>query len=169
MTTSNADKILGALKKKVQVRIKIAQQKVARELAPVIVDVVKLRTREEGIGTYGALKKLEDSTIEIRERYSSNLHPDTSPSKSNLTATGQLLDALRGTASQGKVTVDIKPTSRKAELSGKKSKKTLTNNDVREYVEDNGREFLKLSDAENKEVRELATELMQEQFKDLSN
>jgi hypothetical protein len=169
MTKSNADKVLGALKKKISGRIRIAQQKVARELAPVIVDVVRLRTREEGIGTDGPLKKLEDSTIETRERYSSNLHPDTSPSKSNLTATGQLLDALRGIASQGKVTVDIKPTSRKAELSGKKSKKTLTNNDVREYVEDNGREFLKLSDAENKEVRELATELMQEQFKDLSN
>lgn len=164
--SDNAQEVFSKLKKKYSGRIRIAQQKVARELAVALVDLLKLRTRIQKEGTNGPLKDLKASTIKQRERYSDNLHPDTDPSTSNLTATGQLLDALRGRAGGGKVTIDIKPTKRKRGLSGAKS--SLTNEDVRKYVEDNGREFLKLSSAEKDEVVKLATEMFNEELQGLS-
>ncbi|MCS6281447.1 MAG: hypothetical protein HUM72_12515 [Dolichospermum sp.] len=147
-------------------KIKIIQQKVALKLAQGLVDYIKLRTREEGEGTSGKLDPLSKKYIEQRIKKSNRLHPDTSPSKSNLTATGQMLDALRGRAGGGKVTIDIKPTTRRKELNGKKS--GLTNNEVRQYVEDAGREFLKLSPDEKKDVIDLATQLINEELASLS-
>lgn len=165
-------------------RIRIAQQKAAIELAVYIVDVLKLRTRIEGDGTNGKLKPLSDSYIQQRKgdlsffttkknkkkvpytpKKSPKLHPDTSPETSNITQTGQLLDALRGRAGGGKVTIDIKKTKRKPDMYGKKT--NLTNEDVRKYVEEAGREFLKLSPDEKQEVIDLTTKIIMEQLKDL--
>lgn len=154
------------IKNKYSGKLRIIQQKVALQLAKSLVDYIKLRTREEGDGTNGSLKSLSVKYIEQRTKKSNRLHPDTSPEKSNLTATGQMLDALRGRAGGGKVTIDIKPTSRKKELNGKKS--GLNNNQVRQYVEDAGREFLKLSPQEKQEVIDLATQLINDELASLS-
>jgi hypothetical protein len=168
-------------------RLRIIQQKVALKLAQNLVDYIKLRTREEGDGTDGPLKPLSESykkqragelafftigkgdgrkIVSYKPNKKPELHPDTDPSKSNLTATGQMLDALRGRAGGGKVTIDIKPTNRRKELSGKRS--GLNNNQVRQYVEDAGREFLKLSPDEKQEVIDLATQLINEELARLS-
>lgn len=145
-------------------RIKIALQKAAKEMAVYIVDIIKIRTRIEGEGTDGKLKPLKPSTIKNRNRYSDNLSPDTDANTSNLTATGQMIDALRGRAGGGKVTVDIKPTRRKDELNGGRS--GLTNNEVRAFVEKD-REFLKLSEYEKRDATELAKKIINDHLKGL--
>lgn len=156
-------KQLELLKKKLQVQLRLAQAKAAKALAEAIPEVIKLRTRQEGEGVSGPLKDLEDSTIKYRERYADNLHPDTSPRTSNLTATGQLIDAIQGKSAGSKVKIDIKGGKRKGELSGGKSKKT--NKEVRKYVEDAGREFLELSKVERQEAEELAKEIILEEIR----
>lgn len=160
------DEKIRQIKNKYSGKLKIIQQKVALKLAKDLVEYIKLRTREEGDGTNGKLDPLSKKYIDQRIKKSNRLHPDTTPSKSNLTATGQMLDALRGRAAGGKVTVDIKPTTRRKELNGKRS--GLNNNQVRQYVEDAGREFLKLSPEEKQEVIDLATQLISEELAGLS-
>lgn len=161
----SADLKIKSIRNKYAGRIRIALQKTARQLAQNIVDLIKLRTRVEGEGTNGKLKPLSKGYVKSRNRYRDNLSPETSPGESNLTATGQMIDALRGRAGAGKVTVDIKPTKRKSELSGGKSK--LDNNQVRAFVEKD-REFLKLSDDEKREVIELARQIIEDELRDLS-
>jgi hypothetical protein len=167
MAKQSAKQKIAELRKRLSGRLKIISQEVATELVDVIIDVVKQRTRQEGEGAKGSLKALERSTIKFRERYSNRLHPDTSPSKSNLTATGQLIDAIRGKAVQGKVKIDIKPGTRKAGITGKRSKDKISNEDVRKYVEDAGREFLALSTDEKKELDALTIDLIKEKLRDL--
>lgn len=146
-------------------RLKIAHQKAAIRLAEYIIDYVKFRTRSEGQGPKGILAELEASTIKFRRNKQDRLHPETSPAFSNLTATGQLLDAMRGRAAKGKVTVDIKPTKRRKELSGRTS--GLTNEQVRHFVEIE-REFLKLSKEEKDDVLQFASELIAKNLRGLS-
>lgn len=162
----SASEKIDKIRRKYAGKIRIAQQKAAKQLAISVVDWIKIRTRLEGEGVSGPLKNLKPSTIRHRTKYSSKLHQDTDTSRSNLTATGQLLDALRGRAGGGKVTIDIKPNKRKKELDGDSS--GLTNEQVRKFVEDNGREFLKLSDQERDEVIELASQIIKEELRSLS-
>ena len=160
----SAQQTLAALKRKYQVRIKIAQREVAKELAQVIVDFIRLRTQEEGQGTKGTLDELDEKYIEQR-RKSKRLSSKTTPEKSNATATGQMIDALKGSSSGSTAKVVIKDSSRRKELNGGKS--GLTNNEVRQFFEDNGREFLKLSPEEKSDMVDIATKLIKERLKNL--
>jgi hypothetical protein len=160
-------KKLDLLNKKLQIRVKLAQAKAAKALAQAIPEVIKLRTRQEGEGVNGTLKSLKDSSIKNRKRYRSDLHPDTTPETSNLTGTGQLLDAIQGKSAGSKVTVDIKKGKRKGELYGGRS--TSTNKEVRKYVEDAGREFLQLSKDERQEAEDLAKEIILEEIRSVFN
>jgi hypothetical protein len=160
----SAEQSLAALKRKYQVRIKIAQREVAKELAQVIVDFIRLRTQEEGYGTKGTLDELDEKYIEQR-RKSKRLSSKTTPEKSNATATGQMIDALKGSSSGSTAKVVIKDSGRRKELNGGKS--GLTNNEVRQFFEDNGREFLKLSPEEKSDMVDIATKLIKERLKDL--
>jgi len=160
----SAEQSLAALKRKYQVKIKIAQREVAKELAQVIVDFIRLRTQEEGYGTKGTLDELDEKYIEQR-RKSKRLSSKTTPEKSNATATGQMIDALKGSSSGSTAKVVIKDSGRRKELNGGKS--GLTNNEVRQFFEDNGREFLKLSPEEKSDMVDIATKLIKERLKDL--
>jgi hypothetical protein len=131
-------------------------------MALAIQEVIKLRTRQEGIGTNGKLKDLAQSTQLFRARNSKRLNQDTSPTKSNLTATGQLLDSINGEAQGDKVKISLKG-KRKKELGGNKSQ--LSNDQVGEYVREGGREFLKLSPEEKQEAIDLATQIINEEIK----
>lgn len=158
---------LAQIKKKYAGRIRIALQKAAREIAEPIMELIRFRTRQLGENANNEKLKIKQSTEKYRERYADNLHPDTSPGTANLTGTGQMIDALRARAGGGKVTIDIKNTKRRRELSGGKSK--LNNNEVRKFVEMNpSNEFLKLSEAEKKEVIELASEIINKELRGLS-
>jgi hypothetical protein len=152
------------IKRKTAVATRIATREAAKEIIQVVIDVIKIRARLEGEGGKGKFKKLEPSTIAIRERYERNLSKDTTPETSNLTATGQLLDAITGKSVGGKVTITVKKTKRKRELSGSRS--GLTNEQVRSYVE-NEREFLTLNEQDKDEVIKVATEIVKEKLRDL--
>lgn len=165
----SASETISKLNRKLQVKIRAATTQAAREVIQVVIDVIKIRTRFEGQGKSGAsLRELKDSTIKYRERYSKRLHTDTSPSTSNLTATGQLLNAMSGKSSGNKVTIFIKNNKRRKELSG--TKPSLTNEEVRKWVEDpsaGNREFLALTEEDKKEVIEVAVEIIRQSIKDL--
>lgn len=163
-----ASERLKLIKAKIQVKLKAAQRKAAKELAQAIPEVIKIRTRLEGQGADGRpLADLEDSTIATRSRYSQNLHPDTTPGTSNLTATGQMLDAVTGKSSGTKVTIEVRNNRRRRELSGARSDKT--NKEVQRHVEKAGREFLELSRAERVEAEELAAQIIKEELSDITN
>jgi len=111
----SAAETINKLNRKLQVKVRVATREAAKEVIQVVIDVIRLRTRMEGDFKQGKVK-LEPSTVKYRERYEKRLHPDTTPSTSNLTATGQLLDALSGKSSGDKVTIFIKKNKRRKEL-----------------------------------------------------
>jgi hypothetical protein len=152
---------LSDLKKKLKTKIRLATIKAAREVAAVLPELIRLRTRQAGEGPDGALKGLADNTKKYRDRYKDNLHPDTTPDTSNLTATGQLLDSIQGRNVAERVIVEPKG-KRFGELSGGRSKKT--NKQVAKAVEDNGRVFLEMSEEEKKSVEDLATQIIKDEI-----
>jgi len=181
-----ASESLKLLKARLQVKLKAAQRKAAQELAKAIPEVIKIRTRFEGEGVKGKLKPLSQSykdfragkiafftkgkgsgrkVIPLEPTRAPNLHPDTDPGTSNLTATGQMIDAIKGKSSGTKVTIEVKNNKRKKELNGRKSNKT--NKEVQRYVEKNGREFLEFSKAERKEVEEFVVDIIKEELSDI--
>lgn len=71
-----------------------------KDIAEKGAELIKSRTRSgKGVDVSGgeerALKPLARSTVERRRR--KNLHPSTSPGKSNLTESGKMLDSIQGT------------------------------------------------------------------------
>jgi len=114
--------------------------------------MIKLRTRlGSGVDASGdskkALKRLADSTKESRKakKKKGKLSELTTPNRSNLTETGQLLDSVGVTKSAyGSVTVS--PSGSRTD--GK------TNQKVAEYVTDGGRPFNNLSKIEIKRLSE---------------
>lgn len=141
---------------------RIAVRRVLKEFAVLIPELVKARTRLGG-GLTGSLPALKASTIRSRTSYSANLSSDTSPEESNLTGTGQLLDAVQAKVTQNKIVVTVNTKKRKTELSG--SKGELTNNEVRKYVEDAGFNFFDLTDDERKELIDLAEKIIIDEIK----
>ena len=173
---------LKELANRLKIKIKLAQLKAAKALAETIPEVIKIRTQQEGEGADGnKLKPLSKSYIEQRKgnlrfytdkngkkhsyipKDKPNLSSDTSPETSNLTATGQLIDSIKGKNIGNKVIIEPGKSKRKGELYGQKSK--LTNKQVNKYVDENGREFLKLSKAEEKEAFELAKDIITEEIR----
>ena len=155
---SNLDKKVVSLK----LAQRIAVRKILKEFAVLIPELVRLRTRG-GSGVNGNLPNLKPSTIRSRTRYADNLSSETSPAESNLTGTGQLLDAIQAKVTEGKIVVTVNSKKRKKELSGSKGK--LTNNEVRKYVEDAGFDFFDLSKDERDQLIELAEKLIIEEIK----
>jgi hypothetical protein len=155
-------KKLEQLSKRLQVKIKLAQVKAAREIAALIPELIRLRTRNAGEGVDGPLKALEPSTKKSRDRYKDNLHPDTSPNESNLTATGQLLDSIKGKNIGSKVIIEPSKGKRKGELYGGKS--TLSNREVLKYVELNGRKFHELSKEEKEEIIKIVEQIIKDEI-----
>jgi hypothetical protein len=170
-------------KKKYGVRIKETIKRVTRIAGEkAMKDLIK-RTKE-GKGTDGKLKPLRAKTIAYRRKWSRFLANDTSPAKSNLTATGQMLDALflrvvgdrffikvnsknRGESLGGSAVTEIKKTSKAGKVSSVGYESKLTNDQVRKYTEDAGREFLKLSDSEKEELRQFVLEQFKLELRDL--
>lgn len=130
-----------------------------RKIGEVAADRIKLRTRLGGSvaddgGTKSKLKPLKNSTVKsrARKRKSGDLHGDTSPKKSNLTDTGQLLDSIKVIEPVTKGAVKIGPKGSRREGG--------TNELVAVYAESMGRPFNHLSKVEIKVLqRELQKEL----------
>ncbi len=96
-----------------------------------------------------------------KKRASSNssvrLSDATSPTKSNLTLTGQMLDSLTARASEGSVSI-------KASGSRNDGK---TNEDVAGYAEDGGRRFLDLAKGDLNQLRVLLSNIVDDILKKL--
>lgn len=108
--------------------------------------MIKLRTRlGDGVdmpgGTKKKLKPLSKSYIE--QRKSGKLSAETSPGKSNLTRTGQLLDSM-GVTSVSSDVVTVGPKGSRDD--------GLTNVEVAKHVTENGRAFNNLSKTELKRI-----------------
>lgn len=96
-------------------------------------------------------KKRASSESNIR------LSDATSPTKSNLTLTGQMLDSLTARASEGSVSI-------KASGSRNDGK---TNEDVAGYAEDGGRRFLDLAKGDLNQLRVLLSNIVDDILKKL--
>lgn len=92
-------------------------------------------------------KLLKLSKPYIRHRGSQNvkLNPRTTPSTSNLTLTGELLDSLKAIVSTGKVTISV---------SGARNKK------IKGYVEEQGRPFNNLDTQSLKQLQAFVADIL---------
>lgn len=158
---SNNEK-LEKLKRQFSQVIELAlKPSITRPLAEKYADLIRRRTRL-GYGVGEGFKQtklldLADSTKEQRDRYSENLSSATTPNRSNLTATGQLLDAIEGKGSEARIEIIIND-ARDRNLSGKKSK--IGNKELAGYVQKT-RPFFALSSSQQKElVRDIKNELV---------
>lgn len=122
-----------------------------------------IRSLGKGIDKNGKrykLPPLKDSTIDYRDLYESNLAAGTKPERSNLTGTGQLIDALKNVAKQRKIIIELSE-NRKIELSGATAKKT--NKEIKEYLEEKGFIFFNIPQSEIDRIkRELRKALLTE-------
>lgn len=159
------DEQIAKIKHKYSKQIKEALREVTRIGAEKAMnDVIKIT--KQGIGSDGAkLKELKASTIAFRRRWSAFLAKDTSPAKSNLTATGQLLDALYFRTVGSRFFIKVNTKTRGDDLGG--YDRGLTNDQVRQYVEEAGREFLKLSDKEKQDLTEFIRKEFENRLSDL--
>lgn len=180
-------------KEKYGKRIKEITKEVTKDTGEMAYDLLYLRTKA-GEGTNGPLKALSPSYVDFRKRWSAFLADDTSPSESNLTATGQLLDALFLRVVADKFFIKVNSKNREEGLGGenleevkrdvykgkgkdrkKVGEKTtgyqsrLTNDQVRKFVEDAGRVFLEFNEDEKRQIREYAADLFREKLADIIN
>lgn len=130
------------------------------KIAKTLADSVRVRAQLGGsVADTGSKKKpfkaLSPGYKKQRKEFT-GLSDKTTPNKSNVTRTGQMIDSIKGIGK--KAGFEILP-------SGKRSDTQLSNDDVAQYVEEQGRPFLNLSD---KEVKEL-TRLLQESIADEIN
>lgn len=122
----------------------------------------KKRAKKDG-GNEVKIKDTSTATKKIRKRYSKNLHSGTSPNTSNLTATGKLLDSIKGDGSKQTVKVKLNDTRRGRNLMGKREK--VGNNDVNEYLEDMNRGFLYIS---KKQIKEIESDIEEKYDKEIN-
>lgn len=163
--TLKASEALRLQKIKVAKARREAIREAADQMAVIIKDFILLRTRFDESGLNGKLASLGEKTIAARRR-SKKLSVDTTPETSNLTGTGQMLDALASKRNGSKITVEVKNTKRRKELAGKSR---LTNKEVQRFVEKAGREFLGLTAKERKEATDLATKIIADFMKNALN
>lgn len=167
-------------KEKYNAQIKKALKEATEQAAKkTMADVIK-RTKS-GLGTNGKLEALSTSYVEFRKRWKAFLASDTTPNKSNLTATGQLLEALYYRVVGNRFFIKVNSKQRDEGLGGEELVKTqvskkkyemkskLTNEQVRKFVEDAGREFLQLNDEEKRALEKFTAEVLRESLKDILN
>jgi len=133
----------------------VSEPKNIQKYAEQAASMIKLRTRlgmgvsKDG-GDKKALKKLASSTkvSRVRKSKTGKLSSDTSPGKSNLTETGQLLDSIEVISiSKGQVRIGPKG----------KRRDGLSNPEVAGYVTAQGRPFNNLSKVEIKRIQDQMT------------
>lgn len=120
-----------------------------RKYAEEAARIVKVRTRlgygvdREG-GQKKKLKALSDSYVEQRKK--SKLHSETTPKRSNLTRSGQLLDSYGPTkVARGEAFVGP----------GGSRNDGKTNEEIAQYVSDQGRAFNNFSRLEAKQISDM--------------
>jgi len=96
----------------------------------------------------GKFKKLSPEYVEKRRRYSNDLHQRTRPRRSNVTATGQMLDSLKVSSIRARsVELECSGSRRKSPFGGAR-----TNAEVGYWVEKNGRHWLGMDEKTRKKL-----------------
>jgi len=129
-------------------------------------DDIKKRTKlgygvEKDMASREKFDNLSDHYVKFRKENPYNeLDGSTSPGKSNLTYSGQMLNALRG-ASKSAYQGDIYLDNKRRRLEG--DSKSFTNNELAVWNAEKGRNFLAISDLEYKRlVQKIEKELTKE-------
>lgn len=130
-------------------------QKIAEDLA----DTVRVRAQLGGsVSDTGRskkpFKKLNPSYVAQRRKFD-GLSDKTTPNKSNITRTGQLIESLQGIGKNAGFSIVPK---------GGRTDSNLSNEDVARYVDANGRPFLNLSDVELKKLARLLEESLADEI-----
>lgn len=131
-------------------------------------DDIKKRTRmgygvEKDFDPKAPLKYLSQKYVDYRKKDpNGELSSATSARKSNLTYTGQMLDALRGSSKgkyQGEIWLqdDRKPT--------KNQKRSFGNNDLAVWNAEKGRNFMAISDLEFKRLNQKIEKVLVEEIR----
>lgn len=151
-----------ATKRKLERAIEQASRIAARQLAKELPHVVRDRTRD-GQGLKGSLAGLSESYKKFRQRVGRRLSKLTSPTTSNLTATGQMLAAIVGEARGTLVRIFFSPKPRRRELSA--SSKPKTNADLARYARESGRAFFGLTKNEARLAEEMAADTIRKEMR----
>lgn len=132
-----------------------------QQIADKLVKEIQKRTRAGEDGEGERFPSHSKSYIDTRRRYKKNLSKHTSVTKSNLTATGQLVDAIYSyLTADGRIIFDVLDKKRGRELSGGKGR--LTNQALAAILETKGRLFLNLTnEQEDQFVKEIGDEIAQ--------
>lgn len=132
--------------------------KLARSTANQIKKRTQLKRGVSESGQLNNIKGLKESYIDVRTKNRSRLDPNTTPARSNLTATGQMLNNLQGKYKNRSIEIDFKKEERSASLTGQKS--SVKNSEIVGFQEEQGRRFFDLSDSEiNGLRREIANRI----------
>jgi len=119
------------------------------------------------------LKPIKDSTIAGRRRIAevNATHPAFRPAKSQLTITGQLLDATSYKTGKNTVYFYVKDTIRRPYVTrnprSDKPQRRVTNNEVFQYQWDQGRKFLQLDASAKRILRSIILNNVRREFKRL--
>lgn len=122
----------------------------AKDTAKQIKTRTQLGKSAEENGSSKKLKVLKESYKDIRRKNRNRLSRNTTVSRSNLTATGQMLNALFGIFRGKSIIIDIKE-GRGKDLTGRNT--GVTNKDLIDFNEDKGRRFFDLTKFEENELR----------------
>lgn len=95
--------------------------------------------------------KLSPAYITRRASKPQQLSPRTTPSKSNVTFTGQMLDSMKAVVSTGKVSITT---------TGKRRGSKLSNQEVQNFVEEQGRSFNQLTDQDLKRLQNFVADIL---------
>lgn len=130
-----------------------------KRLGQQIVDIIKKRTRTGKAvgkmnGPTGKFVKIKEKTVDYRKKYEKNLSEFTTPGRTNITATGQMLDSLRSESKTDSIVIYFED-KRTTELDGRPSK--ITNSKLAKYTQEGSnnrpaRPFLNLSRTEMDEI-----------------
>jgi hypothetical protein len=135
-----------------------------KRLGDIASEMIKLRAKL-GYGVPGEgqererLKPLADATRESKRAKArrGDLSSNTSPTKSNLTDTGQMLESIKA--------FDVRVGSVKIGPTGSRRGSTLTNAEVAKFVTDQGRPFNILSKTEQKRINDTIRKEIREVLK----
>jgi len=153
---------LSGLKIKLDKLEKAVDNAIDDKLAKDTANQVRKRTQlGYGVDENGKQVKLEPLSIDYKETRKKNktrLSGNSTPGKSNLTATGQMLKGLTGRAKDNQIFIRITG-SRTTDLTGYPS--NLSNAEVADFVEEQGRRFMDLTNAEkNQLIRTLRQKIL---------
>ena len=154
ITFKNMDRVTSELEKKILlIAEETLKENIEKFTEDIRSDIIAQTRAGKDIPNDRKQPPLAKSTIETRsysEKYT-DLHPLYSRRRSNLTMTGQLLEAVKGIVKKisGKtgyeITFEVSDTTRKqykSEKARSKNTQRLTNKELAGYLKDKGREFL---------------------------